>query len=177
MNNAAGVCPTWKLTAPPGYYSDRQQRQKAQRCAFPLFTFPTCVWRRGRWERTADHVHLMFWENKVQETDRWDHSCLGLSKFMPSCKKGNTGWTSTREKGKLYTGLIARHAKACRFLPADLLQTGGSEPVALVQLVNLVWNTAECTGYVKTDTGETVMNFRITILVHCTLFLFLFISS
>ncbi|KAK2867362.1 hypothetical protein Q8A67_025479 [Cirrhinus molitorella] len=31
MNNAAGVCPTWKLMAPPGCYSDRQQPQQAQR--------------------------------------------------------------------------------------------------------------------------------------------------
>lgn len=63
---------------------------------------------------------------------------MGLSKFMPFCKDGNIGWTSTREKGKLYTDLIARHAEACRFLPAELLETGGFEPVALlVQLVNL----------------------------------------
>lgn len=58
--------------------------------------------------------------------------------FTPSHKKGNTGWTLTKDKGKLYTELIARHAEACRFLPAELLETGRFEPVALVQLVNLV---------------------------------------
>lgn len=53
-------------------------------------------------------------------------------------EKGNTDWTSIGEKGKLYTELISGHATACQFLPAELPETGGYEPVALVLLVNLV---------------------------------------
>lgn len=165
MNNAAGVCPTWKLTAPPGCYGDRQQPQRAQRVRFRSLlsarVFGWGVWVRigGNFMDTNGGSHTTCSERIISEKvqKKWT---FGSFKIHVILEKRNTDWTSTGEKGKLYTELILGHAKACQFLPDRRIWTCGSSSTS-----------PSCMKYSRTDTGETVMDFRIINLVQYTFFI------